>query len=127
MVEFILYVADQERSMKFYTALLGKEPMLHVPGMTEFLLAENCKLGLMPETGIAKILLPHTPHPATGNGVPRCELYLYTEDIREMYLRLKTLGANEISPVADRDWGDKVCYFSDPDGHILAYAEKFNT
>jgi uncharacterized glyoxalase superfamily protein PhnB len=29
-----------------------------------------------------------------------------------------------ISPPKDRDWGDKVCYYADLDGHILAFAEK---
>lgn len=22
-----------------------------------------------------------------------------------------------------RDWGDRVCYFADPNGHIIAFAE----
>ena len=54
MVEFILYVADQNRSRNFYAQVLQKEPSLNVPGMTEFDLNETCKLGLMPENGIAK-------------------------------------------------------------------------
>lgn len=124
MVEFILYVANQERSKDFYEYVLQSLPVLHVPGMTEFMLADNCKLGLMPETGIAKILTDKTPHPASGNGIPRCELYLYTKNIEVFYQRLKTSDASEISPVIDRDWGDRVCYFSDPDGHIIAIAER---
>ncbi|MBK6476581.1 MAG: hypothetical protein IPF95_18030 [Flavobacteriales bacterium] len=35
-IHFILYVQDQLRSTSFYTALLGLEPTLNVPGMTEF-------------------------------------------------------------------------------------------
>ena len=64
------------------------------------------------------------PHPASGNGIPRCELYIYTSDIQAYYEKLVEMNANEISPVANRDWGDKVCYFSDPDGHIIAIAER---
>ena len=33
-------------------------------------------------------------------------------------------GAKPISPISDRDWGDKVCYFADNDGHIIAFAEQ---
>lgn len=33
---FILYVEDQGRSTEFYTRVLGREPSLNVPGMTEF-------------------------------------------------------------------------------------------
>jgi len=35
-VEFILYVADQEKSKLFYQNLFQLEPSLDVPGMTEF-------------------------------------------------------------------------------------------
>lgn len=108
----------------FYAEILGRQPILDVPGMTEFLLEDNCKLGIMPENGIAKILNGCTPHPSNGNGTPRCELYLYTDNIAVWYERLKQSGAKEISPVQDRDWGDKACYFADPDGHIIAVAQK---
>ncbi len=33
---FILYVSDQQVSRDFYAAGLGLEPVLDVPGMTEF-------------------------------------------------------------------------------------------
>ena len=61
MVEFILYVRNQEESKNFYKILLDKEPSLNVPGMTEFLLEENCKLGLMPNDGIGKIFGSKSP------------------------------------------------------------------
>lgn len=120
--EIILYVEDQKRSRDFYSKLLEKEPSLDVPGMTEIILSDNLKLGLMPENGIAKILSDKTPHPSTGNGIPRCELYLYVEDSDKQYQQAVSLGANEISPVSLRDWGDRVGYLSDFDGHIIAFA-----
>ena len=123
-IETILFVKDQCVSTDFYTRLFRKEPELNVPGMTEFLLAENCKLGLMPNQGIAKILLDKTPHPSLGNGIPRCELYFYVEDIELEYQHALKIGAIPISHIEHRDWGDRVCYFSDMDGHIIAFAEK---
>ncbi len=98
------------------------EPELHVPGMTEFAISPGCKLGLMPNKGIAKILLDKTPHPGTGTGIPRCELYLLTDNAWAEYDNAVKCGAKLISPLADRDWGHKVCYFADPDGHIVAFA-----
>lgn len=121
-VQIILYVADQPRSRDFYSAVLGKLPELDIPGMTEFELAANLKLGLMPENGIAKILLDKTPHPSTGNGIPRCELYLQTDDLEGSFERALQAGAQTISEIRDRDWGDKVGYLADPDGHIVAFA-----
>ena len=124
LIETILYVSDQEQSCLFYQNLLRKEADLNVPGMVEFNLAPNCKLGLMPNDGIARILDGKTPHPASGIGIPRCELYLYVDDLQLEFDNALQIGARLISPISDRNWGDRVCYFADPDGHILAFAEK---
>ena len=122
--QFILYVSDQEKSKHFYEKLLGIKPSLHVPGMTEFQLSETTKLGLMPENGIAKILGNSTPHPNTGNGIPRCEIYLKVKNANEYMKRGIQLGAKLISPLQQRDWGDKVGYLLDADGHVIAFAEE---
>ncbi len=122
MVEFILYVEDQKRSRDFYEKLLQTEPTLDVIGMTEFMLSDNCKLGLMPESGIKKILGSTVPDPGSGNGIPRCELYLYFENIDGYYKRAVEAGAVGVSPVTLRNWGDMVGYVADPDGHIIAFA-----
>lgn len=76
--------------------------------MTEFNLSENCKLRLMSNKGIAKILSDKLPHPDNGNGIPRCELYFYIE--LEFDHALNN-GATLISAIKNRDWGDNVCYF----------------
>jgi lactoylglutathione lyase len=121
-VEIILYVADQQRSRDFYEKVLGYEPVLDVPGMTEFQLTEYCKLGLMPEDGIAKILQPETKHPALANGIPRCELYLMVDSPSASYEETISLGARKVSDSAHRNWGHEVAYVQDFDGHIVAFA-----
>jgi catechol 2,3-dioxygenase-like lactoylglutathione lyase family enzyme len=125
-IEFILYVANQDLSTDFYRRLLGTDPVLQVPGMMEFLLSPTCKLGLIPEQGIARIITPALPHPATGNGIPRCELYLVVEDVMPYYERAKVLNALLVSEIQQRDWGHRVGYFSDPDGHVIAFADEQN-
>jgi predicted enzyme related to lactoylglutathione lyase len=126
-VQFILYVTDQKCSKSFYQCLLRREPILDVPGMTEFQLSEMSILGFMPETGIAKLLGDQIPNPSSGNGIPRCELYLRVDDIEFEFQNALKCGARMISPPLDRDWGDRVCYFSDPDGHIIAFANKIDS
>lgn len=122
--EIILYVKDQEASTVFYRKMLKMEPVLHVLGMTGFQLTPNLRLGLMPNTGMAKIIGNQLPHPETAIGIPRCELYLYVGDVDLVFKHAVDSGAQLISQVADRNWGDTVCYFADPDGHILAFAKK---
>jgi len=126
-IEFILYVSDQERSKTFYKTLLHSEPVLDVIGMTEFALTDSCKLGLMPNKGIARIIGETLPHPESGTGIPRCELYLIVEDAREAFKHAMHCGARLVSPVADRDWGDRVGYVADPDGHVVALAQSIKT
>lgn len=122
--EVILYVADQDASAEFYRKLLGREPSLHAPGMTEFQVSPTLTLGLMPTNGIARILGTAVPHPATGTGVPRCELYFRVADVPRAHDHALRLGAVEVDPPACRDWGDVVGYVADPDGHILAFARQ---
>lgn len=122
-VQFILYVSEQTRSRDFYKKVFQIEPSLDVPGMTEFQLSKTCKLGLMPEKGITKILSNKTPPPESGNGIPRCEIYIHVEQLEEYYERAIEAGAKEVSPIGKRDWGDLAGYVSDPDGHIIAFAK----
>lgn len=124
LTETILYVANQQASTDFYEKLFRQKADLNVPGMTEFKLSQTSKLGLMPNDSIAKILKDKTPHPQSGHGIPRCELYFYVADVMAEYNNAIAIGAHEISGVADRDWGDKVCYFTDLDGHVIAFAER---
>lgn len=119
----ILYVADQQRSRDFYKAILNKEPKLDVPGMTEFELNEKTLLGLMPESDIAKILGDKTPSPSSGNGIPRCELYLAVPDVNKAFENLIVNGGKSISPPEMRDWGHFTAYGIDPDGNIIAFAQ----
>lgn len=123
-LEIILYVADQQRSKQFYSDVLGKTPVLDVPGMTAFQLTTGLRLGLMPDNGIANILGEATPHPATGNGIPRCELYLRVDNPQQMLERALEAKAILISPVTKRDWGEEAGYVADQDGHVIAFARK---
>lgn len=120
---FILYVADQKVSARFYERALGIEPRLDVPGMTEFDLGAGAVLGLMPSAGIKRLLGPKLPDPADADGVPRAELYLLVDDPAAGHRRALEAGAAELSPLAPRGWGHDAAYSLDPDGHVLAFAK----
>ncbi len=121
---FILYVTDQQRSTAFYRTVLNTEPVLDVPGMTEFQISRNMKIGIMPESGIARLICPAAPHPELGNGIPRSEVYLYVSDPQAYLDRATGAGATLISALQSRDWGDEAGYVMDLDGHILAFAKE---
>ena len=118
----ILYVDDQEKCRKFYEVVLGEEPRLDVPGMTEFELPGGGVLGLMPSSGIVKLLGSKLPDPMLAPGVPKAELYLVGDQPEAMFDRALSAGAVLLSPLQDRDWGHTVGYCLDPDAHVLAVA-----
>lgn len=125
-IHFILYVSDQNLSTKFYTMVLNMEPSLNVPGMTEFTLNDNTVLGLMPITGIKRLLGEKLPDPCQSIGIPRSELYLIVDDPLSCHHRALMAGAVELSALELRDWGHNASYCLDPDGHVIAFAHNQN-
>lgn len=123
-IHTILYVENQEISTEFYTKILRMKPDLNVSSMTEFELTDDFTLGLMPNSGIAKILAGKTPPPESGTGIPRCELYLYVDDIEGELYNILQNNIELISGLEERNWGDKAFYFADPDGHIIVFTKK---
>ena len=119
---FILYVRDQTRSAGFYRSVLDLEPILNVPGITEFELRPGCILAIMPAPSARRLLgvdaLP------LREGAPREELYLVVDDPEDCHRRALEQGATELSPMEPRDWGHRAAYSIDTDGHVLAFAEK---
>ena len=122
-VNFILYVSDQQASTEFYSAVLGLKPSLEEPGMTEFQLSEDGVLGLMPATGIKRLLDERLPDPTAGSGVPKAEVYLWVDDAQAYHDRSLANGARELSELLPRDWGHDVAYSLDRDGHVLAFGQ----
>jgi lactoylglutathione lyase len=122
--EIILFVNDEQLSAKFYAALFRTKPAMIAPGMVEFVISDSLKLGLMPASGIAKIIEPILPHPNSGSGIPRCELYFLVDDVDFEMDHALICGAKLVNEIADRDWGDRVGYVADPDGHVIAFAKR---
>ena len=120
---FVLYVADQQESTRFYSYVLDREPLLNVPGMTEFHLDGSAVLGLMPASGISRLLGNRLPAPAAGAGAAKAEIYLLVEDAATYHARSLHGGARELSALQRRDWGDEVAYSMDTDGYVLAFAQ----
>jgi predicted enzyme related to lactoylglutathione lyase len=124
---FVIYVEDQKRSREFYQRILKQDPILDVEGMTEFKINENTKLGIMPESGIVKLLKNKIINPSKAKGVSRCEIYLYVDSPEEFYKRAILFGAKPISESLIRDWGDEVAYCVDFDGNVIAFARKIKS
>ena len=116
---FVLYVEDQARSVEFFRRVLQRAPVLDEPGMTEFDLGAGSRLGLMPHSSVRRLLGIRTQSPQAA-----AELYLYVDSPEQFHASAVAAGAEELSPLLPRDWGDEAAYSRTSDGHVLAFARR---
>jgi catechol 2,3-dioxygenase-like lactoylglutathione lyase family enzyme len=137
-------VAEMERSVAFYSELLGVEPFLRRLYREDFISEvvgyENtvldCALFAVPRSGVILELLqyvaPETGHvnPETYN-VGNAHLCLVVDDLEEEYQRLLGAGVEFRSPPVDIPSeieeeparGGKALYLRDPDGITVELLE----
>jgi len=112
-----LVVKDTAKAIEFYKRAFGAEEKerFTLPGTNRIMHAE-LKIGdsiLMlgeesPETGCFS--------PASLKGTP-ASLYLYVEEVDNVFNRAVQAGAQVKMPVADMFWGDRGGQVTDPFGH----------
>lgn len=119
----ILYVSDVERSVLFYTDLLGfmKRYQWPLEGTPDFvyLTLGSVGLGISARTVAASLL----GRSVCQDPSPRFELCLYTDDVDVAAAHLLARGASQLKPPQTMPWGERMVHFLDPDGnpiHITA-------
>lgn len=109
-----IYVADMDRSVRFYTDQLGL-PLMQRYG-DHFATVDGGRglvLGLHPSTEV---------HPAGGSGGISIGFYL-TGKLSDAVSTLKARGIEFEGPVVSEGKAGSFAHFSDPDGHPLYIAE----
>lgn len=104
-VHFILYVSDQKASAGFYERVLASRPQLDVPGMTEFRLNDGSVLGLMPGTGIKRLLGDRLPDPA-GRARSARRLSVFRHRPPTHFSSRAASGSRALLP-ASQEWEEK--------------------
>lgn len=121
---FIFYVDDFDKTKMFYQLLFNLTPIIDEAGMCEYELPDGSTLGIMPSASLAKLFGDKFVEQKDRKALPNVELYFLMENALEFHKRALQLGATEIREFAEMDWGDKVAYSLNHDGHILAFAER---
>ena len=121
---FIIYVDDFDKTKLFYELLFNNKPEIDEPGMCEFKLPNGFKLGIMPSSSLEKLFGEEFLEQRDRKSLPKIELYFQIEKAKDFHQRAIQLGATEIKKFTKMDWGEKVAYSLNHDGHILAFAEK---
>jgi uncharacterized glyoxalase superfamily protein PhnB len=103
----ILAVDDVARAARFYVDNLGFEQVYRFPseGEPDFVFLQLDPRGI----GLAK----------THGGDKEMTLSVYTDDVDAAAAALRDAGAEEVEPPADREWGERMATFRDPEGYLL--------
>ncbi|AHG50002.1 drug:proton antiporter (plasmid) [Rhizobium leguminosarum bv. trifolii CB782] len=108
----LLYVNDAPASARFYTKLLGKEPVEASETFAMFILPSGLGLGLWGKAGVE-------PAPAVPGG--GCEIgfkVATSSEIDATHADWQAKGANIVMAPTDLDFG-RSFVAADPDGHRL--------
>ena len=116
----ILIVEDLDRSLDFYTDVLGLK-LGHRSGDYAQFDSGPTRLGLFARHAMALTLGTElTPAPVTAPGF---EIGFKVDDVDEAYAELIEQGAEPLTPPTTRAWGQRTAYVRDPDGHLIELAQ----
>jgi lactoylglutathione lyase len=109
----ILNVDDVEQAIAFYSSTFGfEETFRHEEdGRPVFAFLALEPLGI----GVAR----------RSEGETRdFALWIYADDVDDAAERLREAGAEEVLAPSDQAWGERLCTFVDPNGHLIHVGAK---
>ena len=107
----IFQVADMDRAMAFYRDVLGFDPGWSVGEPPR--LASLCRndIEIMLEVAAAPVL---------------SHVYIVMDGVDEYFAGVTSVGAREVVPLADREYGMRDGRIADPDGNQLSLGESLH-
>ncbi len=112
----VLVVDDIDVSTRFWRDVVGAEFQHQSGDYSQFRIGE-VRLGLFQADAMAATLGREISRPAPG--AAGFELGFRVDDVDAVYDRLVAAGAGAVTPPADRPWGQRTAYVSDPDGYLI--------
>jgi hypothetical protein len=117
-----LGVADVARATEFYAALGWRLSPASVPGVVSFFDTAGGRLALY---GATDLTADAGVAPRSGDGSRGVSLAVNVdrpEDVDAALREAVRAGATLTKSGADTDWGGRLGYFTDPDGHLWEVA-----
>ncbi len=112
----VVIVEDLDRSLRFYTGVLGLEPG-HRSGPYAQLATGRTRISLYERRAMEETLgFPLRP---PADDAPGFELGFKLPDVDAAYDEAVRAGAAPAVAPADRPWGQRTAYLRDPDGHLI--------
>lgn len=116
----ILYVADVERSLRFYESTFGMERKFIAPGNEYGELSTGQTTLSFASTTLAKSNLKDGFIESKPADKPfAIELGFTTDDVEGLVNKATANGATLLEPAKQKPWGQTVAYVRDPDGFLV--------
>jgi len=115
-----LFVADPERSKRFYETLFGRPPVFEDGDSAAFRL-DNLLVNVLRSTAAGELVTPAAV--GAGDDGARFQLTVRVEDADAACAELERLGVELLNGPLDRAWGVRTAAFADPDGHVWEVAQ----
>ena len=113
-----LFVTDMEKSIDFYTNVLGFERLNGQPNYVP-VRSGSVEIGLGPAAGLPK-MHHFNPDVKTSRRGLGTEIVLEVDDVEGFFKKVKASGYQGIlSPLRKRSWGLSDFRIADPDGYYL--------
>lgn len=112
----ILYVADLERSIRFYRDVIGLPFRFSNESYAEFA-TEGAKFSLFARSDLPRLIGREVP--ADEVPWPQGEVVFFVDDVDAEYERLVGLGVTVLASPTDRPWGERTLHVADPDGNVV--------
>jgi lactoylglutathione lyase len=112
----ILFVADLERSIRFYRDLIGLPFRFSTDDYAEFA-TEGAKFSLFARDALPGLIGLDAPRDAVP--WPQSEVAFFVADVDAEHERLSQAGAEILAPPTDRPWGERTLHLADPDGNVV--------
>lgn len=118
----IFAVSDPTASARIYSEVFGFVVQVDAPNYVELRMTQGSSLGLYQKEGFPRNFGGRIAPKAAGAAQP-AELYVRVPDASAVIGALEAHGWALQSALAERPWGERVAYFLDPDGFVVAVAE----
>jgi lactoylglutathione lyase len=112
----ILFVADIERSIRFYRDVIGLPFKFANESYGEFA-TEGAKFALFARSHLPELIGRSAP-PGEAPW-PQGEVAFMVEDVDSEHERLLAAGVPVLAPPTDRPWGERTLHVADPDGNVV--------